>query len=468
MNTRLDTAPLTSTLASNHNAMSPVALDFIRFALNYVGTDSPQNIDREGQSLFVQKYPFDLQVIPLVMSKAKSREWGNVAVALSKIYRKLVVTLAKSNPALLNDYFESGSEDTLEYIFNGHTGLEYCLMRGDFTDTADGFKLLEFNVTGNIGGWGIFLFEELYRNNPVVKEFTTSRGIEFSTHAPLNQMAMHIIGVTQAYCQDGRMPTIGVFVEEPGRLEEALDLAARIKQKLLAHAGVKIEFSCFTSTAEFELKDGSIHTANGRIDSLLLFSATRILPDFVKRKNKQNEFPIFDTRAAEILGQKSGLSLLSEYAQWAECSAEERQVIEAHLPWTRLVKAGIVNYEGQQQDLETLLASQKDHFVIKPNDGFQGRGVNVGNRLSQEQWQSVIASALAVPGKYIVQRFCLPLRMLALNNDGQFEEHDAVWGPFVFGEQYAGNSVRLAPSNNDTGVINAHRGAKDTFIFLHD
>lgn len=468
LNARHNADLLTSTLAANHAALSPVALDFIQYALQHEGDDAPRQVDPDGQPLLAKNYPFELQPVPILMSRAKSLEWGKAAVDLFKIYTDLVTKLAKSAPELLAQYFHSGCADTLEYTFGGHTGLEYCMARGDFLATAEGFKLLEFNVSGNLGGWGIYLFEEMYRNDPLVKSFLASRKLEFAIHPPLKQLVMHIIGVTMQYCKGGQMPNIAVLVDSPERLGEAQDMTERIKRQVKAQAGMDIGYSCCASVNDFTLIDGDIHTPTGKVDSLLLFDFANVLPEFIHHKNRQNEFPIFDTRAAEILSQKSGLCLLSEYAHWDQCSEADKQLIEAHLPWTRFVKAGTVDYHGQPYDLEQLLISHQQQWVIKPTDGYQGIGVSVGNRQSSEQWQSAINEALSVPGKYIVQEFCLSLRYLAKNPDGGFGEHDAVWGPFVFGGQYAGNSVRLAPSDNDTGVINAHRGAKDAFIFLHD
>jgi hypothetical protein len=468
MNKQLDLNPLTSELAKNHAALSPVALDFIQYALQHDDLNTPLDTGHEGQSTFVKKFPFLMQTLPLFMSNAKSAECGKVAVDLFNLYQNLVVKLAKSSPQVLNDYFDSGCADTLASIFSGHTGLEYCLLRGDFLPTAEGLKLLEFNVSGNIGGWGVDLLEEMYRSHPVTSSFLASRDAEFATFTTLNRMVMHMVAVTASYCKAARVPHIGVLVEAPDRLEEAQDLTARIKHQLLTYAGVQIDFSCCAEANEFFLKDGDIHTAAGMVDSLLLFNTPEVLPEFFHQKNKQNRFPIFNTRAAEILGQKSGLCLLSEYAQRDECSAEDRALIEAHLPWTRLVKPGSVDYNGQSHELETLLIARKDDFVLKPSDGMQGRDVSVGNRTEQNAWLAALKDALATPGQFIVQQFCRSERLLAQNKAGGFEEHDVIWGPFVFGGQYAGNVVRLGPSNDDTGVINSHRGASMAFIFLHD
>lgn len=455
-------------LAKNHASLSPVALDFIKHAAQHANLHAPLQRQHEGQPTYIQKFQFPLQALPLFMTREKSDEYGKVAVDLFELYQNLVIKLAQTRPQVLNHYFDSGCAETLEHIFSGHTGLEYCLMRGDFLLTAEGFKLLEFNVSGNIGGWGVEMFEEMYRSQPVSQSFLARQEIEFSTFSTFKRMMMHVAGVTASYCKAARTPRIGVLLEEPSRLEEALDLTARISHQFLTQAGIHIDFSCCVSTDEFFLQDGNIHTAAGMVDSLLLYNNPEVLPEFFHQKNKQNEFPIFNTRAAEILGQKTGLCLLSEYAQWDECSSQERALIEAHVPWTRRVKAGSVDYHGQSYDLEQLLMTQKDDFVLKPSDGMQGRDVSVGNRMSHEAWQTTLKQALAGPSQFVVQQCCRSVRLLAQNKAGQLEQHDVMWGPFVFGGQHAGNTVDFWPSNDASGVINGFRGSSAGFIFLHD
>ncbi len=461
---------LTETLAENHFKLSPVGLDFIRYALQNEESEQARLGDRDQQPVYVQNYPFELQMLPLFLSHAKSQEWGQVAVDLFSIYRKLVQDLARQDPVRLAQYFKSDCDEDLLTLFEGDTGLDYCLARGDFMSTAEGFKLLEFNVSGNLGGWGIYLFEGMYRAQPLIKRFMEGRDQTFSTYGPLNEMVTHILRVSTMYRRrlgfsDPRL-NVGVFVEQPARLAEAEDMIARIKRQLLSQSSLAIDFTCCTHADDLMLEEGAVFTKQGRLDSMLLFGRPQLLPEFVHQLSQQGRFPIFNTRSSTILGQKSGLSLLSEHAQSPLASDEERQLINNHLPWTRLVRPGSIVYQGVEQDLLALLLQRQDGFVIKPIDGLQGREVSVGNRLDAASWQAVVDQALARPGQYIAQELCVAERLLARNPAGAFEEHDVIWAPFVFGGQFAGSCARTSPSNNETGVINAHRGATDAITFL--
>lgn len=447
--------------------MSDIELDFIEYAINNEGFSLPLSVAQGGESLFARQYQFTLQTLPLFMTRQKNQAFGQVAVDLFNVYKDLVLKLAVEDPDVIHRYFSNPQGKCAVGLLKGHTGLDYCLFRGDFALTDDGeFKLLEFNVSGNIGGWGIFLYDKMYRNYPAIKQFIDSRdGVEFASDNPLNDMVKHIVATSYAFTK-GAVPNIAVWLEDPGYMERTRDMLDRIIV-MLDGMGIKVKFTVLTEASQVQLIDDKIHGPEGAVDSLMLFDRIEVLPDFIHDKSERGEFPVFNNRASNVLRQKSGLALLSEYADWPQCSEAEKQIIEAHLPWTRIVKQGSVSYNGQQTDLAQLLLNNKDSFVLKPIEGCQGNDVTVGDRTTDEEWARLVDAALSSEG-FIVQQFCASQQLMALTQSGEFVPHDAVWAPFVFGGQFAGNYVRFSPSDNDTGVINAHRGASDVFIFLHD
>ncbi|MCP4213545.1 MAG: amino acid adenylation domain-containing protein, partial [bacterium] len=69
---------------------------------------------------------------------------------------------------------------------------------------------------------------------------------------------------------------------------------------------------------------------------------------------------------------------------------------------------------------------------------------------------------------WIVQEFIeSPPYLFQLGEDG-YAEHYAVWGFIFFGETYAGGVLRIAPADNETGIINNLQGARVSVIFEVD
>ena len=102
-------------------------------------------------------------------------------------------------------------------------------------------------------------------------------------------------------------------------------------------------------------------------------------------------------------------------------------------------------------------------FVLKPNDDYGGRGVFIGPRLNQTEWESAIATALA--GDYVVQDAI----ELQTEEFPVFNETD--WGfqpmfvdtnPFLFRGKVCGAMVRLSNSP----IVNVTSGGGETGFFV--
>ena len=467
MNKSFNTNTITAKLADSHQDLSPLALDFVHYAAENSDVALPLQVPEQGHSMFVTEYEFDCQLMPFFMTNTKANAFGEVAVNLWDIYQKHAIKLANTAPDTLNQYFESQCNQTpAQLLSSSFTGLDDCMLRGDFIKSDGALKLLEFNVSGNIGGWQIFLFEPIYRQQPAIKAFMESTGKTFTAHNPLQHHVLHIIKRTKAVIGLEKTPHIVVYLAEAHRLESARDITARTTARL-AEAGIAIKYTCITSAEELSLVDDKIQINGEVVDSMILYHYKNELPEFVNQQNEKGLFPLFDSRAAEMLGQKSGLVLLSEYSLADECPVEHKLLIDNHVPWTRFVRQEQTNFQGKVRQMGELLLSEKDNFVLKPVAGYQGIAVSVGNRIEQEKWQAIVEQALKTGG-YIVQQVCESEQFLALSQEGQLQPHDAIWAPFIHGGEFAGNYVRLSPSDNPTGVINAHRGASDAMVFLYD
>ncbi len=60
--------------------------------------------------------------------------------------------------------------------------------------------------------------------------------------------------------------------------------------------------------------------------------------------------------------------LLTDETLTAKFPAAERKAIREHLPWTRLVKAGNTQYNGETINLLDFIHEQREKLVLKPND----------------------------------------------------------------------------------------------------
>jgi hypothetical protein len=170
----------------------------------------------------------------------------------------------------------------------------------------------------------------------------------------------------------------------------------------------------------------------------------------------------FRTKA---LDKKAAFAVLSDPRYGGLFSQEQLEAIAAHVPWTRRVEVGPVDYHGRVVDMRELLERNRARFVLKPNDDYGGRGVVLGWTATAEEWTRALASA--DQGILVAQerRATKTMRMPAYRGD------EIVWEqvyfdvcPFVFAGRMEGGIVRLST----TGITNVSAGACVSTLLVVD
>jgi hypothetical protein len=121
---------------------------------------------------------------------------------------------------------------------------------------------------------------------------------------------------------------------------------------------------------------------------------------------------------SKLLHKKSVFALLSAGALGIELTPEEQAVIDATVPWTRLVVPGPVEYGGKRENLPALLLRNQDRLALKPVDDYGGKGVVLGWDESESTWTEAVERALG--GGYVVQeRVPVPSEPYPVWQDGR-------------------------------------------------
>ncbi|HYC30888.1 MAG TPA: hypothetical protein VEB59_01300, partial [Gemmatimonadales bacterium] len=109
----------------------------------------------------------------------------------------------------------------------------------------------------------------------------------------------------------------------------------------------------------------------------------------------------------KLLHKKTSLAVLSDERNAGLFDAEQRQAIEAHIPWTRLVEERGTTYAGKAVDLVPFMLASRERLVLKPSDDYGGAGIVLGWEVDGAAWEAGIRKALGQP--FIVQeRIVLP------------------------------------------------------------
>lgn len=165
----------------------------------------------------------------------------------------------------------------------------------------------------------------------------------------------------------------------------------------------------------------------------------------------------------KILHKKASFEMLTNEAHRTWFSPTEREAIQRSVPWTRRFSERRTSHNGRSVDLVAFVRENRASLVLKPNDDYGGRGVFLGPRLDERQWDQAVATALAAD--YVVQDAI----------DLQPEEFpiftDAEWSlqpmfvdtnPFLFRGRVCGAMVRLSSSP----IVNVTSGGGETGFFV--
>ena len=146
-------------------------------------------------------------------------------------------------------------------------------------------------------------------------------------------------------------------------------------------------------------------------------------------------------------GNKRLLELMHRDEFQESFTAEEREFVREHVPWTVRFEPGEVDWHGRTIDLVPYVRDHREQFVLKPTSQSSGHGVIVGKFAAQADWEKATIPSADLP--YVVQDFveCLTLPVPHLV-DGKPEvtEMFAVAGlAYVCGE-YQGCISRISSS----------------------
>jgi uncharacterized circularly permuted ATP-grasp superfamily protein len=156
-----------------------------------------------------------------------------------------------------------------------------------------------------------------------------------------------------------------------------------------------------------EYKDGHLWIGDFRVD--LIYKRV-LCSELIHQMGMENPIvqairdrKVYMTNSfsAKLLAKKASLAMLSDEQNAHLFDDQQRAAINAHIPWTRRISERKTLYRGQEVDLLSFVAENRDRFVLKPNDEYGGKGVVIGWEASAEDWNETLKQALT--DSYVVQ-----------------------------------------------------------------
>jgi uncharacterized circularly permuted ATP-grasp superfamily protein len=161
---------------------------------------------------------------------------------------------------------------------------------------------------------------------------------------------------------------------------------------------------------------------------------------------------------------KAFFAVLTDQKNAALFSAEEHEIIHAHVPWTRVVEDVRSDYNDESIELLDYIRKNREQLVLKPSDEYGGMGVTLGWEVKAKDWDKALEQALPggklaeAHGCWIVQQR-IPINrrefpMIGTGGKVKFQNMLVDFAPYLFRGKMAGFLTRLSSS----GLANVTSG----------
>ena len=446
--------------------LSKVNADFLTFV-----EDHPETLKSANYKLLeLNDDLFRLQPWPTFINREAKEVFREAGVNLFNLIKKIPKRLFDNDPQKISDYYKlpiNLVKLQMEGVTDDH--IDTLISRGDFILSPTGLKCLEFNVTANLGGWQIPIWEVLYLNTPIISKFFKEYQVKtfnenllyiFLEHCIYcrlvntpGQAEINMALVVKGFAQGGENSTVTYLTN---LYQDALHSIARaLKGEFFV---CDYQHLAFKDNRIF-YKDREIHVIAEHYNGLV---SPEILKAFTAGNIRLLNGPITD-----LLSNKLNLALLSDYETSGVFTGEEKEIIEKYVPWSRKIAPCCTTYRGEKIDLEHFIRANREKLVIKPSLGYGGFGVYIGKRSTEKEWEKLVQNAIEEKNWLVQELVEASVGLYQCGEDG-YDYHDMVWGFFVFGSRYSGAWVRVMPNKYNWGIINCHQGASVSGIFEVD
>ncbi len=334
------------------------------------------------------------------------RQYANLVKAAEALLSAIekVKQLALSTPSLLARMELLPAERMLASIDPGYP-MAAVAARLDTQVDNGALHFLQFNVGAPAGVASSEALAELFLNCPLVREFrkryklTRTGGVKHLLDALL-----------KAYKYRGKksFPHIAILefrqqFQDTGSGEHLL-LAETFRK-----AGYPTEV---VAPDQLHYRGGILRAGNFVIDLIYRkLTVQEFLQRFdlthpLVRAYKDGAVCLVNSFRSELAYKKAIFDLLTDEKVTAGFPAAERQVIERHVPWTRVLADRKTTYKGKEISLLEFVVGNRERLVLQPNDITSDQRSFVGRELDDARWQRSIR--LAMRDSYVVQEYVEP------------------------------------------------------------
>lgn len=344
--------------------------------------------------------------------------------------------------ALRQELDLSQLEDEIIQIDTGYGAADVSGRLDGFLSNQGEFHFVEYNADSPGGlGFGDVL-SDVFRSLPLMQEFAKRFPFRWS---PVRDLVLQ--NLLEAYRRWGgrEFPNIAIIDwRNASTYNEFLLMQDHFQSK-----GYRVRIA---GPEELEYRNGKLQIEDFRVD--LIYK--RLLVGELLSKFALNH-PLVDAARARAVCVVNGFSvqMLFKKILFAILSdpifdrlhlPDARDAFRKFIPWTRKVREAKTDFRNQTIDLVPYIAQNRNHFVLKPNSEYGGKGVILGWDTTSETWNETLKRAFLDP--YIVQeRVSVGYQVYPGLENGKlvFDQRYFDIDPYIWnGSRSEGSGVRLS------------------------
>jgi len=391
---------------------------------------------------------------PLFLTDDDERRVREFAETLAVLGER-VVAAAMAEPALLDELGIRPDERRLIDIEPGYRRASTS-SRVDTFLLPDSLQAAEYNAESPAGFGYTERLAGVFAQLPVMERFKAS--FEVEAYALSEPMLEALMASYREWGGTAQPPTIGIvdWRDVPTWSE------FEILQERFTSLGVPT-IVCAPEDLEF---DGRALRGLGRTIDLLY---RRVLINDITSRPAECEALVRACEAkavcmansfrCKIPHKKAFFAVLTDPRHAGLFNARELEMIDRHVPWTRVVREGRTSKGAETFDLVPWVRHHREGLVLKPNDEYGGAGVTLGWETGGAAWDDALQDALAAPdGTWIVQEKIAVRREVFPwfqgGGDAVMKDMLVDMAPYLFRGRLSGFLTRLSA----TGLANVTSG----------
>jgi hypothetical protein len=283
---------------------------------------------------------------------------------------------------------------------------------------ADGFlgpggpRFVEINSDAPAGfGYGDRM-AEVFRRLPVFQEFTRRHPVSYR---PSSGALVDAVLAVHRERRGRGAPLVAIV--------DWADVRTRADQEILRAAFAAAGVRCVLSDPRaMDVSAGRLRADGAPVDVVY---RRGVLTELVEREDEVAPFlrayrdglAVFvNSFRCRLSEDKTFLALLTDETFEGLLTDEERRFAARRVPWTRKVEERRTRKDGRDVDLVPFALANRADLVLKPAHGYGGRGVMVGDQVTDAAWAAAVGEALGAPW-VLQERVAIPQEPFPIHAD---------------------------------------------------